>query len=498
MSEKRFDTNDTPHVMIQDCQGDVSIGSWIREAVTVTGESFTAASPEANLVTVTSAANMQIMLPAHSRLTIETIQGSLTIKHVGGLTKIGQVQGDLILKNVGDVQVDVIHGTLNGEGVDGPLHIDEAMQSVTLRNTHDVDLQRVGEGVSIRYVNGGVSLGHVNGDIDLHTISEDVTISQASGTVKLSNLGGQNSLPQVQGMIFLVGGLVSGEHTFTSQSDIYVYWPSHAPVNLIATASKISNRLRLRQAGESTEGDMVTLTGFIEHRKTFLVLKTPTRIGLVKWDHSGEPAFATSDFDFTEPPAPVEEAETITPVVAANTDISTAVSQGVTHVINRLELELGPEWGRRFAALELEEKFTEAITAEFMRAGLPTAPISAAETAVTPPADTPVTPGVAAFHKAEHKVEKSLQKATTTMEKTRQRLTAPETTPPTKVPSPPETAAPSPPEAQPTAAPDTTPPPSMPNNVTPSAQPAAQLRILDMLEKGVISVEEASKLLQSL
>ncbi|MCA9959905.1 MAG: hypothetical protein KC443_12765 [Anaerolineales bacterium] len=490
MNEQRFDTNSTPHVMLQQCEGTVTIGSWIREAVTATGESFTAESPEANLITITAAHDLQLMLPRHGRLTIETVTGSLTIKHVAGLAKIGQVQGDLTLKNVGDVQVDSVHGALNGEGIDGPVTVGEVAQVVILRNTHNVSVQQAQQEVSIRYVNGRITLGTVGGDIDLHTVSEDLSIAQAGGSVKLSNLGGQNNLPQVKGPVFLVGGLVTGEHIFTSEGDIFVYWPSAAPVNLIATATKISNRLRLRQAGETTDGDKVTLTGYIEHRKTFLVLKTPGRIGLVKWDQSGEPAFAETDFDFTEP-APAPDVEMTEAMETVGVGIGTAVSQGVTNVINRLELELGPEWGRRFAALELEEKLTEAIAAELARGGLGIGESGGGETAVSPP---PVTPGMVAFQKAEQKVEQSLQKATTTMDKTRQKLAAPETDPQPGPQQPkPKAAAPTQ-DTSPAAA-------AKPQGDSPkeaSSQPAAQLRILDMLEKGVISVEEASKLLQSL
>lgn len=477
MNEQRFDTNDTPHVMLQQAQGTVTIGSWIRSAVTVTGETATAVAPEANLVTITAVTDIQIMMPTHGRLTIETVQGNLTIKHVAGLAKIGQVHGDLTLKNVGDVQVDVVQGALHGEGIDGPLTAGDVGQQVTLRNTHQVEIRQAQQAASIRYVNGRVTLGHVGGSLDLHTISEDLTITEAGADVKLSNLGGQNKLLQAQGPIFLVGGLVMGEHSFTGQDDIFVYWPSAAPVNLVATAAKISNRLRLRQAGETSEGETVTLTGFIEHRKTFLILKTPGRMGLVKWDRSGEPAFTATDFDFTEPTpaAPPVEMSAALPIEAVGIGIGTAVSQGVANVINRLELELGPEWGRRFAALELEEKFVAAITAELSHLEPPV------------PSVQP-TPGTAAFHKAEQKVAQSLQKVTATMDKTRKKLTAPQTEPT------PSTAA------ETTAVDDAPPPPTTPIPAAdaPIPAPAAQLRILDMLEKGVISVSEASELLQAL
>ncbi|MCA9969754.1 MAG: hypothetical protein KC425_06045, partial [Anaerolineales bacterium] len=100
-------------------------------------------------------------------------------------------------------------------------------------------------------------------------------------------------------------------------------------------------------------------------------------------------------------------------------------------------------------------------------------------------------PGTTAFTQAETAVRRSLQKIEDSIDSARQKLAAPPTHDDAAVqPTP---AAPAAPAPQPTAMPDT---PAPADRQPP--QTAAQLRILDLLEKGTLSVEEAAHLLQAL
>ncbi|MCA9935443.1 MAG: hypothetical protein KC415_16020, partial [Anaerolineales bacterium] len=90
-----------------------------------------------------------------------------------------------------------------------------------------------------------------------------------------------------------------------------------------------------------------------------------------------------------------------------------------------------------------------------------------------PPAPTA---GIAAFRQAEQAVQKSLQQAEESMEVTRARAAG---TAAEEEAGDVETAVPTPP-------------------ANPTQQTPAQLRILDLLEKGAITVEQASQLLQAL
>ncbi len=476
MGEQRIDTGDTPHVMLTLCGGDVSVASWQRKAVEIIGEAFSAEMPEVDVVQVQAETAVSLHIPLHSRLTLADVSGSVTIKHISGLVNVGAVQGSVTLSTVGNVQVKSVGSSLHGEGIDGPLTVSAVSantpEAVILRNTANVTIQQIQGGVSIRYANGDVELGTVSGSLDLHTISGSLHVAQAGSTARLSNLGGEVNLPDVQGVVHLAGGLVEGEHLVAGQSDLFLYWPNAAPLSLLAEASRIHNGIKLQRITETAVSDTITsLSGYIEHQKTRLRLQTPARIGLLPWDGNAEPSYVDGEKLFAPPPEPtVQTALNPVPMPAAGVGIETAVSRGVAEVLASIELELGPEWKHRFVALELDERLRAAIAAEFLDHKPP-------KEANANLAATAVTPGMAAFAKAEEQVQKSLHQAEESIEVARGRLGKSQTA---------ETA-----EKLDTAVAASSDEPA-------AAHSAAQLRILDMLEKGVITVEQASQLLQAL
>ncbi|MCB8920462.1 MAG: hypothetical protein H6662_02665 [Ardenticatenaceae bacterium] len=472
MHEQLIDTSETPHVMLTRCGGDVTIATWQRKAVAVSGEGCDVETPEVDVVQVGADTAVSLRIPPHSRLTIGDVSGNLTIKHVAGLVSIGQVTGDLRLATVGNVQAKSA-AKLHGEGIDGPLTVTAVTQTILLRNTRDVAIEQAGGDVSIRYANGDVALGRIGGRLDLRTISGSLTVKWVDGTVYFGNLGGQVMLSDVRSVVHLVGGLMQGEHTITGSADLFVYWPTGAALSLTAEAAQIRNGLKLRSVTETTSEGLTTLTGYLKDFKTALRLHTPARIGLLPWDGSGEPDYADGDVLFAPPPEPAAEPAAV-PVQAVDVGMGTAVSRAVAEVLTSIELELGPEWKHRFAALELEKRLTEAIAAELqsdLTAALATTP--AAAPVAAPPAPTA---GIAAFRQAEQAVQKSLQQAEESMEVTRARAAG---TAAEEEAGDVETAVPTPP-------------------ANPTQQTPAQLRILDLLEKGAITVEQASQLLQAL
>lgn len=458
MGERRFDTGETPHVVLSLCAGDVSVASWRRQAIEVSGAAFRAENSELDVVQVWAETAVSLKVPLHCRLTIGRVDGALTIKGVAGLAGIGQVQGDLTLSTVGSVQVERIGGALRGEGLDGPLAVTDAAQTVTLRNTQDVTIQQAGGSISIRYANGDVILGQVAGALEAHTLSGNLQVDTVGGPARLDNLGGPLLLRDAQDVVHLVGSLAQGEHQVSGQSDIFLYWPGKAPLYLVAEASQIYNGLKLRRKTETAISPTLTaLSGIIENHKTELRLATPARIGLLSWDGRGEPALADGNALFAPPPAPPNEPPAVeppaggsspglpatppaTPAAFSPAALEAAIARGVGEVLASIELEFGPEWKYRFAALNLAERLQAAVLAELARrdaesekpgagsaereagGGVPDSGLSVSMAVAEGDSGQPITPGQKAFHKAETAVVRSLEQAEESMDKTRSRL----------------------------------------------------------------------------
>ncbi len=429
MNTQRLDTSDAPHVRLTHCAGDVQIGSWQRQGVEMRGTAYSATMTQADEIIIEAETAVSLLLPPHSRLTIGRVAGNLTIKHVAGLTGVEAVSGDLTLHNVGSVQVAQVGGQVHGEGLDGALKLTAVAGNITLRNTHDVTIQQAGGDLNLQFVNGDVALGEIEGDLTVRTVSGALHATRVGGTARLRNLGGALLLPQAQGAVHLLGGLVQGEHLLSGAGDLFLYWPGRAPLSLTAEGRQIVNRLKLQDVTETAVSAQATrLTGYLADHKTALRLHTTARIALLPWNGREEPGEADENVFVPEPEA--ERAQESESRARATQEEKgevweTAVARGVAEVLLSIELEFGPEWKHRFAALELEKRLIAAIHAELHRL-TPTAQATSQPTHPAQPTSQPHQPAkpssLATFHKAEQAVEKSLLQAEESMDVTRRRI----------------------------------------------------------------------------
>lgn len=439
MNTQRLNTSDAPHVRLTQCAGDVQIGSWQRQAVEARGATFHVAMSQPDEVAIEGETAVSLLLPPHSRLTIGRIAGNLTIKHVAGLIGVEAVAGNLTLHSVGSVQVAQVGGQVQGEGIDGALKLTAVATNITLRNTHDVTIQRAGGDLSIQFINGDVALGEIEGDLAVRTVSGALHAARVGGMARLRNLGGALHLPQVQGTVHLLGGVAQGEHLLSGAGDLFLYWPGRAPLSLTAEGRQIVNRLKLREVTETAvSAEAIRLTGYLADHKTALRLQTTGRIALLPWNGRDESVEADESVFVPELEQELEqeregqgEGEQEGENKARATEVKdevweTAVARGVAEVLLSIELQFGPEWKHRFAALELEKRLIAAIQAELLRltpavqtvnqpTSQPNQPTSQPSQPVTPPS-------LATFHKAEQAVEKSLRQAEESMDVTRSRI----------------------------------------------------------------------------
>ncbi len=429
MNTQRLDTSETPHVRLTQCIGDVQISSWQRQGVEVRGAAYRAAVTQTDEISIEAKTAVSLLLPPHSRLTIGRIAGNLTIKHVAGLIGVEVVGGNLTLHNVGNTQVAQVDGQVQGEGLNGALKLTAVAANITLRNTHNVTIEQAGGDVSIQFVNGDVALGEIAGDLVVRTVSGALQATRIGGTARLRNLGGGLHLPQVQGAVHLLGGLAQGEHWLSGTGDLFLYWPTDAPLSLIAEGKQIVNRLKLRDVQETTvvvatavDIEATHLSSYLTDHKTTLRLQTTERIALLPWNGRDEPA-AADESVFVVAQSKSKKAKARKKKAKKAGEVTgevwqTAVAQGVSEVLLSIELEFGPEWKHRLAALELDRRLIAAIDTGLRRL----TPTTQAANQPTQPTQPTSPPALATFHKAEQAVKKSLRQAEESMEVTRGKI----------------------------------------------------------------------------
>jgi hypothetical protein len=337
MSTQRFTLGKAPHITIADCAGDLVVRSWLELDVVAKGEVFEITETEGGL-SLSALGDLQLMVPEGTHLSVEAAHSDVVIKNISGDISLHEVNGDAVLMGLNQVKLGTIHSDLSAKNIDGPLSAETINGDAALRNVGSVHVAAVHGDLAARYVNGPADLGEVAGDATLNTVNGDLNIGKCHRDVNLQNLGGLSTVAHASGDIRLVGGLISGDHSFTADGDILVFWPLDVPINLTAAASEIKNRLPL----ENVVNKNGTLLGTIGDGQTNVSLKAHGRIHLketrlvkAEWE-----AFAATDgldFDFTLDLAGLGE------------EIATKVNEQVARVTAELDSRFGPDFSQRIA-----------------------------------------------------------------------------------------------------------------------------------------------------
>ena len=300
MTEQRFETGETPHVIISECQGGVVVKSWRQTAVSIQGDNFTAGQD--GDIRVSGQSSLYLAVPENASLSLGRVHGDLTIKHVAGGITIDEVFGSVALTNLDAVHLKNARQAVTADNLNGRLVVEQAGGDVALISVSGVQLGAVAGQVIIRFVNGRLDLGEIGGRLELASVNGDVALANGRADVVLQNLGGVNTLPVVAGDVWLVGGLRSGAHHIASAQTVYVYWPEDAPVRLSAAAPIVESRLPLSRQAEATKEGLTTLTGDIEEGEAWLTLQAAQRVALIPVGPE-PPRFSPDEFVFAPEPA---------------------------------------------------------------------------------------------------------------------------------------------------------------------------------------------------
>ena len=336
MSNQRFDLGKTPHIHIVNCAGDLVVRSWMELDVVAKGDEFGANTTEGGL-SLEAHGDLQLMVPAGTHLSVENAHADVVVKNINGDVSLHEVHGDAVLMGLSHVKIGTIHSDLSAKNVDSAVSVETINGDAAFRNVGSLHVATVHGDLAGRYINGSVDLGEAAGDVSLTTVNGDLNIGKCRRDANLQNLGGINTVAHVSGDIRFGGGLVSGDHGFKADGDILVRWPIDAPLNLIASAPSIKNRLPLENVADK-DG---SLLGTIGDGKTNVSLTANGRILLkearlvkAEWE-----AFATDglDMDFTLDLAGLGE------------EIANKVNEQVTRVTAELETRFGPDFSQRIA-----------------------------------------------------------------------------------------------------------------------------------------------------
>ncbi len=425
MANERIETSKIPQIEIADCAGDLVIRPWMELAVKAQGN-YQMDEVESCLV-FSSQGDLRLLVPEGAALKVGNVRGDLLIKGVRGEISLGEISGDALLLNLTRIKAGTIQGDLSAKNLEGPLYVEAIYGDAMARSINsDVSIGSVYGDFAAYYVSGNVRLRQCMGDINLKTINGEVSVDTGHRDANLRNLGNLCKIKDIHGDIRLKGGLSAGEHSFEAFGDIVVRWPGNAPLQLVAKAADIRNRLPLEDVKEIDS----SLIGRIGDGDTIVNLSAGGRIVLKegqlideKWESEHKEAF---DMDFMIDLADLGER------------ISAEVNHSMARMTGEIETYFGPEFAQNISAKVSQQAEKAAQKAE------------------------------AAAEKARKYAEREVARA-----QRAQRRRSVQYAPPSKRP----------------------PKPNVPHA---KASTEEQLKILRMVEKGTISPDEASTLLEVL
>jgi ubiquinone biosynthesis protein UbiJ len=425
MANNLIETSKIPQIEVDDCAGDLVIRPWMELAVKAQG-TYQMDEIESRLV-FSSNGDLRLLVPEGAILRVGNVQGDLLIKGVRGDISLNEISGDAVLLNLTQVKAGNIQGDLSAKNSEGPLYVEAIYGDAMVRNIdRDVSIDSIYGDFAAYYVSGNVNLGQCIGDINLRTINGEISIDSGHRDANLRNLGSLCSIQDIHGDIRFKGGLSTGEHSFEALGDIVARWPGNVPLQVVAKAADICNRLPLEDVKEIDN----SLVGRIGDGDTIVKLSAGGRIILKevqlideKWESKHKEEF---DMDFMIDLADLGER------------ISAEVNQSMARMTGEIETHFGPEFAQTISARVSQQAEKAARKAE------------------------------AAAERARNYAEREMARA----ERAQQRRSVQYAPPPKRSPRPDVSHA--------------------------KASTDEQLKILRMVEKGTISPDEASTLLEAL
>ena len=168
---QRFDTSEAPHITVACCRGDLTVVGADQRQVVVEGQKEEpVVERQGEALTITAERDCVIHCPAGATVTIEQVDGDLSVQALQGPLAVQSARGDVALRGVGPAALNRAGGDLAARGVQGELHVEEVQGDAKVRQvTGKVTLESVQGDLAARDLEAGAVVEHVGGDVSLST-----------------------------------------------------------------------------------------------------------------------------------------------------------------------------------------------------------------------------------------------------------------------------------------------------------------------------------------
>lgn len=149
MDQIVYETTETPEVLIERAHGNLHLRGWDRAEMRIDATVDDAVTFEGSpgQIKISADAGMVIRLPSGSRVKIGQVDGEMLVKNMEGPVSVTRVHGQLLAKSAGPLTAEEVYGNLIAKQIEGGL-----------------ECQKIHGNAVVRDVEGRVALGEVTGN----------------------------------------------------------------------------------------------------------------------------------------------------------------------------------------------------------------------------------------------------------------------------------------------------------------------------------------------
>ncbi|MCK6540699.1 MAG: hypothetical protein L6Q26_11650, partial [Anaerolineales bacterium] len=194
----------TPKITVDVVGGDLSVVGWDGDILIKGDEDEVRFTQADELVSLSCGGDLALRVPKGAAFEFASIGGDASIRGVQGNIDLGEIGGDLSIRDAGSLTIGAIGADFSLRNAKGDIHV--------------------------RNAGGDVSIRDVEGNIAIDSVGNDLALRGAKGDVKV-NVG--------EDVIVYLDPRVDGEYSVTAGDDILLVIPPEANVTLVMQGDRI-------------------------------------------------------------------------------------------------------------------------------------------------------------------------------------------------------------------------------------------------------------------
>lgn len=168
MSQQTFSTSLAPEVFVETIQGNLQLKGWDRPEVSVQAQpDDLKVEEQEDVLHLSCQGDCTVRLPHGATVQVGSVLGEARVKYLDDVLHIDRVAGNLTLRNLAEVQVTSVSGSLNARNIAGDLSVEDVSGDASARN-----------------IQGHCRLPEVAGNLDLRGVEDSLAV-ECSGNARL-------------------------------------------------------------------------------------------------------------------------------------------------------------------------------------------------------------------------------------------------------------------------------------------------------------------------